>query len=431
MPRFPHSLLTLLAVVAAGLATLPAQTPSGAPQGRWDASLTLSHAIIPFRLDITGEGSSLVGTLYNGDLPQTTTSAKLEGGKVTLNFDHYLTRIVATVQHGQLTGEVDGRFEAEHSIACYPLTATRHVDAAEPATASVPSIGGTWEIEHETAKGEKSWRLVIQQNGAEVSASILRVDGDTGALVGSFHDARFVLSHFDGSRPLIAEIAPVDDGSLRIQLRGGFTPTEPLVAWRTDQARAKGLPEPADFTTHTTVRDPNERFSFRFPDVNGKLVSSNDTQFNGKGYLAIVTGTWCPNCHDEAQYLVQLYAKYHSKGLEIVALDFEEPEQQQDLHRARAFIRKYNVPYTYLIAGAPAEMWEKVPQAVNLNTWPATLFVGKDGRVRKIHSGFAAPASGVFNAELQAEFTSEIESLLAENPVPLQATAQVPATGGN
>jgi hypothetical protein len=48
-----------------------------------------------------------------------------------------------------------------------------------------------------------------------------------------------------------------------------------------------------------------------------------------------------------------------------------------------------------LIAGAPAEMWEKVPQAVNLNTWPATLFVGRDGRVKHIHAGFAAPASGV------------------------------------
>jgi hypothetical protein len=55
-----------------------------------------------------------------------------------------------------------------------------------------------------------------------------------------------------------------------------------------------------------------------------------------------------------------------------VALDFEEPEQQDDLARVHAFIKQYHVPYTYLIAGAPAEMWEKVPQAVNLNTWPAT-----------------------------------------------------------
>ncbi len=45
-------------------------------------------------------------------------------------------------------------------------------------------------------------------------------------------------------------------------------------------------------------------------------------------------------------------------------------------------MKQYGVKYTYLIAGAPAEMWEKVPQLVNLNTWPATVFVGRDGTVQ-------------------------------------------------
>jgi hypothetical protein len=60
-------------------------------------------------------------------------------------------------------------------------------------------------------------------------------------------------------------------------------------------------------------------------------------------------------------------------------------------------------------------MWEKVPQAVNLNTWPATFFVGRDGLVKRIHAGFAAPASGDFHGQLKEEFASTIESLLAED----------------
>ncbi len=429
MRRFPILLFGLVTILATSHGTSFGQTAPTPPRGRWDAAFTLNEIVIPFRLDVSGEGASLVGTLYNGDLLQTTTSAKFEDGKLTLNFDHYLTRIVATVQNGQLAGTVDGRFEASRYLSSYPLTATRHVKETATSSASAPAIGGNWEIEHESPKGEKAWRLIVKQEQGNVSASILRVDGDTGALVGGYKDGKFILSHFDGSRPLVAEITPQSDGSLSIQLKGAYTPTEPLLAFRPEVARSKGFPEPANFTTHTTVRDPNEHFGFSFPDINGKLVSSEDTKFKGKVYLAIVTGTWCPNCHDEAQYLVQLYAKYHSKGLEIVALDFEEPEQQQDLHRAKAFIRKYNVPYTYVIAGAPAEMWEKVPQAVNLNTWPATLFVDKDGRVRKIHTGFAAPASGEFNAELKSEFTSEIESLLAENPTK-NALAKGANTGG-
>jgi hypothetical protein len=89
-------------------------------------------------------------------------------------------------------------------------------------------------------------------------------------------------------------------------------------------------------------------------------------------------------------------------------------------------VKKYGVPYTYLIAGAPNEMWEKVPQAVNLNTWPATLFIGRDGRVKLIHSGFAAPASGEFNQQLKQEFTSTIETLLAGKDSPQVASAVAP-----
>ncbi len=191
--------------------------------------------------------------------------------------------------------------------------------------------------------------------------------------------------------------------------------TPKYIAYRPEVARSKGLPEPANFLTHTTARDAKEKFAFSFPDVDGKPVSSEEPRFKGKVVLAIVTGTWCPNCHDEAQYLVELDKKYRDKGLSIVALDFEEPEQQGSLARVHAFVQQYGVKYPYLIAGAPAEMWEKVPQLVNLNTWPATVFVGRDGTVRAVHSGFASPASLQFNAQLKKEFTERIEQLLAEN----------------
>jgi thiol-disulfide isomerase/thioredoxin len=423
------------------LAAGSAQTSANAVDGRWNASLTAQNGnVVPFRLDIAGSGPTLKGTLYNGFQPyEGTTSATFEDGKLVLNIEHYLTTITATVKDGQLTGEVVTQNRG--SSAQYGFLATRYVKpAATPA--DVPSIAGSWEIPLDTpsSKGEKAFRLIVEQNGADVAASILRVDGDTGAYSGTYKDGKWVLSHFDGSRPGVIVIAAAKDGTLQV-LQNPDHPDKPaasatasagtagktyddsiadgryapaLVAYRAEVARAKGLPEPDNYETHTTVRDPNETFTFNFPDVDGKLVSNEDPRFKGKVVLAIVTGTWCPNCHDEAQYLVKLDKKYHDKGLAIVALDFEEPEQQGSLARERAFVKQYGVKYTYLIAGAPAEMWEKVPQAVNLNTWPATIFVGRDGHVKGIHSGFASPASGEFNRQLQKEFTAKIEKLLAE-----------------
>jgi len=72
------------------------------------------------------------------------------------------------------------------------------------------------------------------------------------------------------------------------------------------------------------------------------------------------------------------------------------------------------VKYTYLYPGAPAEMWEKVPQLNHLDTWPATVFIGRDGKVKAVHSGFASPASAEFHEQLKQEFTTRIEALLAE-----------------
>jgi thiol-disulfide isomerase/thioredoxin len=421
--------LALLAS-SAPLAWAHAAHEADAIDGRWSASLSRDGTLIPFRLDISGVGPSLKGTLYDGFSPYDgTTSASFQNDKLVLNIEHYLTTITATLKDGKLVGSVVSQSRAQATD--YAFEAIRYAPPTSIAQ-KVPSIAGSWEIplDTPTAKGEKAFRFIVKQQGAEVAASILRVDGDTGAYSGRYQDGKWVLSHFDGSRPGVITVSPNADGSLAI-LQGAESPERvtkaygdyatadgryagSLVAYRTDVARAKGLPEPEDYETHTTVRDPQERFTFNFRDVDGHWVSNEDARFKGKVVLAIVTGTWCPNCHDEAQYLVELDRKYRDRGLAIVALDFEEPEQQASLARERAFVKQYGVKYTYLIAGAPAEMWEKIPQAVNLNTWPATIFVGRDGLVKGIHSGFASPASGEFHRQLEQEFTAKIERLLAE-----------------
>ena len=407
--------------LAIGASARPAASES--LNGRWAATVVQGGVTIPFRLDISGDGKNVTGTLYNGQDTETTTGATIHDGEVELDFDHYLTYIKATVKDGELDGEIavtrrvtTGRTGDSEPPARggSPFHAKRYVAPAAATVANVPSIDGIWEIPYDSNKGEKAWRLIVQQKGADVTATVLRVDGDTGALTGSWQDGKFVASHFDGARPGLVQLTPQPDGTLAVDLK---TPprTGALVAYRPEVARAKGLPEPANYQTHTTVRDPNEVFAYSFPDTNGKIVSNEDPRFKGKVVLAIVTGTWCPNCHDEAQYLVQLYSKYHDQGLEIVALDFEEPDQQVSLKRVNSFIKQYHVPYTYLIAGEPSEMWDKIPQAVNLNTWPATLFIGRDGKVKATHAGFASSASGVYNDELKKEFTSTIERLLKEN----------------
>lgn len=442
-----------LAAVLWGGGAMAAETSAGGAQlsGRWDAVLSRNGVEIPFRLDIKGEGPTLQGVLYDGFQPyENTTSATFQDDKLVLYLDHYLTTISASLADGKLTGAVVT--ENRDYGAQYGFKATRHAPSPTAAAVQAPSIAGTWVIPLATpsSKGEKAFRFVVKQQEAEVAAAILRIDGDTGSYSGAYKDGKWLLSHFDGSRPGVILVTPKADGTLEIRQQverptahagaadsksasaseygtesapdGRYATT--LIAYRPEVAQAKGFPEPDDFLTHTTARDPNEIFTFNFPDEHGKLVSNEDPRFKGKVVVAVVTGTWCPNCHDEAQYLVELDKKYRSQGLAIVALNFEEPEQHAGLKRQKAFIKQYGVKYTYLLAGAPAEMWEKVPQLQHLDTWPATIFIGRDGKVKAVHSGFASPASGEFHEQLKRDFTTRIEQLLAEKePTKVAAAA--------
>ena len=126
----------------------------------------------------------------------------------------------------------------------------------------IPGVAGLWNVQvGKSSKGEAAWQLIVRQSGAEVSAAILRVDGDTGTLTGTFHDGAFVLSHFSGARPLRLTLTPVADGTLTVV----ENVNKPLTAIRSEQALAKGLPQPSDPTRFTSVVDPTEPFRFSLP----------------------------------------------------------------------------------------------------------------------------------------------------------------------
>jgi hypothetical protein len=150
--------------------------------GRWDASLNNHGTVIPFRLDISGSGATLKGTFYNGFTPYDgTTSASFQDDKLVLNIEHYLTTINATLKDGKLEGNAVTQSRAANSD--YGFQATRHVDSSETAV-NVPNIDGSWEIPlpSPSSKGEKAFRLIIQQRGAEVAASIFFASTEIPAL---------------------------------------------------------------------------------------------------------------------------------------------------------------------------------------------------------------------------------------------------------
>jgi thiol-disulfide isomerase/thioredoxin len=391
-----------------GLAALPSRASAQSLNGLWDASVVVTGGVeIPFRFEIAGSGPAVKGSFFNGDEKVMSTTGRFENGALVLSFDEYGTTLEATLKDGRL----EGQYSRGTRGAPYPFQARRFAPVPVGDTV-IPSIAGLWNIQvGKSSKGEAAWQLIVRQAGAEASAAILRVDGDTGTLTGAYRDGRFVLSHFSGARPLRLELTPNGDGTLALVQNKD----KPLTAIRADQARAKGLPQPSDPSRFTSVKDPTEPFRFSFPGLDGRVVSNTDDKFRGKVILVTISGSWCPNCHDEAPFLGELYKKYRSRGFEIVSLSFEEEAQLKNPVRVRAFIKRYGIDYTVLLPGEPKELTEKVPQGVNLSSFPTTFLLGRDGRVRAVHAGFPGAASGDFHKQAKEEMTASVERLLAES----------------
>ena len=377
--------------------------------GLWDATITFNGQDIPFRLQISGDGSNLRGWLFNGDDKVVASGASFQDGSLVLNFDSYAAKLEAKLQDGALVGQYGPMLKKN-----YPIAAHRHQGGAS-ASATRPIINGLWEVPVKSAKGEQAWRLIVQQKSAsDVSAAILRVDGDTGALTGGYKDGKFVLSHFSGGRPALMILTPASDGTLAIDMTD-LHGTSQMTATRPDVARAKGLPPPTDPDHHTTVKDPSEPFKFSFPDLNGKIVSNTDARFQGKVVLVNITGSWCPNCHDEAPFLAELYRNIAARAWKSWRFPLRKAISSPNPTRLRAFMKEYGIDYTVLLAGTPDDRDAKLTQPVNLNSWPTTFFLGRDGRVRFVHAGFPGPASGELYHKAVHEFDAQVESLLAEN----------------
>ena len=407
-------LLTLcITVVAIWLASSPPGISATNVTGLWDATVIVNRVEIPFRFEIAQNGNQVQGFFFEGDAKLGSTSGSVANGRLMLKYDYLNTTLEAIFEGDQLHG-----IYRDNRPNSWALEIRGHRFVPAPAsTTDAPKVAGSWEMrrvaqEARSPSDTRTWSLFLRQSGAEVSGSILRVDGDTGYLIGRWQNGRLVLSHFAGANPLLFEAKLNSDGTLAISLDRAAN----YVAVRKSEARAKGVPDPPDPSRYTGVKDPSVAFRFSFPDLDGKIVSNRDARFKGKVVLLAIGGSWCPNCHDEAPFLVELYKEFHSQGLEIVGLMFEaDADPALARPRVESFIRRYGIQYPMLLAGTPDEVNQKIPQLVNFGAYPTTIYLGRDGRVRSVHAGFASQATGQEYVRLKGEVRGLVQRLLAEN----------------
>jgi len=145
-----------------------------------------------------------------------------------------------------------------------------------------------------------------------------------------------------------------------------------------------------------------------------ELILSNSRV---RAVLVNIFGSWCPNCNDEAPLLAAWDRKYRQRGLEIVGLAYEfTGDAARDREMVRRFAKHYGITYPLLLAGVSDKKKASatLPDLTRVLAYPTSLFIGRDGKVKKIYSGFAGPGTGRHFGQLRAEMESVIETMLAE-----------------
>jgi thiol-disulfide isomerase/thioredoxin len=412
-------------------------------KGVWEGTATTSSGVtLPITIRVAGNGASMSASFLNGpvDRPDvvTSSSANFDGIHLTAVFDYFARTLDATLTDGTLSGTYGAAYPGPLGAKRIPFTAKFVAEPKDPAAAeNAPDISGSWEIATKSSKGEGAWELIVDKSSGKssiIKTAIQRIDGDTGGLWGVWNGTSYTVTHFTAAGPAAYSITPQAGGTLLLKNLAS-APTHgalaDLIARRPAEAREENLPAPTEPTQQTIVKEPKAPFAFSFPDIHGKTISNIDQQFRGKVVIVAIGGSWCPNCHDEAPFLVSLYQKFHARGLEIVNVDFEQGDPETDLPRLKAFIAHYGIEYNVLLGGTTDQLQDKFPQATNLNCWPTSFFIGRDALVKQTHAGFAGPGNTAGHVELEKNITELVEKLLAQPALAQQTAAMVVASPGN
>jgi len=407
--RSPLGLLirAALASLAALILIGPAAAAPADLVGRWRLSMDHGGGPLPVGLEVRQTGGRWQAWLLNPPERLAVEQVSVEGDKLVLAFPSYNSTVTLTVAGpGQLTGTA--QLIRSTGPVARPVTATRatYRFSASPRKPAA-DLTGRWTV---TSGSTKLVTGLAQftQKGNLVSGSVQFPSGDTRFLAGELDGDTLRLSHFDGSASGIWT-AKLENGVLT---GGSFgvatvTPT-PWTAKRADAAGFKAV----------AVEGPGaQRWDFKFPDASGRQVSLSDARFKGKVVVITLGGAWCPNCHDEALFVVPYAKRRQKEGLELIGLQFEYgTDPVRAFRQVNSFAKRYGITYPLLLAGEPTPESSKAALGPlgPVKVYPSTIFVGRDGRVREVHVGWAGPATGKLHDAAKKEFDETVSKLLRE-----------------
>ncbi len=370
--------------------------------GMWRGVLTTeSGAEIPFNFEINNGPDGVVMDIITGDYKYQVTDISLQGDSLFIQMPLFGSRFELLVNNGNLSGNLI------RSSYTMPFNAQHNVKYRFPFTHDIKgAAAGRWQI----TLGERELIGEFYEEEDRVTGSFLTSVGDYRFFEGVVSsEGKLMLSCFDGGfiRLFTADIS--GDSLFNATMYTGFSTVETGSGFKNLQAQ---LP---DSYSITGMKPGYTSLGFSFPDINGNMVSLSDDRFNDKVVVVQISGSWCPNCLDESRFLMEMYNKYYPE-MHFLCLAFERSDNFDTAkEEAMKLADVAGIAYDILITGhTPARVREALPELENFRAFPTTIIIDKKGVVRRIHSGFSGPGTGIHYTNYVENFIKFAEELMAE-----------------
>lgn len=277
-------------------------------------------------------------------------------------------------------------------------------------------ITGKWEVTF-AADTEDAYPAIgeFEQKGNRVTGTFRTETGDYRFLEGTIQGNpekgfnKLYLSTFDGSHAYLFEAKVTDDGKMLGIFRSG---THYQSLWKAKKNPNATLRNPNQLTS---MNEGSETISFEIENADGKIISPKN--YKGKVVVLSIMGTWCPNCKDEAEFLVKYLSENKNIDLEVIGIAFEKDKTTEAAYqRLERYKKKFGIPYEIVVGALTtkkSELSKVLPELNQFMSYPTLIIIDKKGVVRRIHTGFNGPATSEFKM-FEKEFDALIKELSSE-----------------
>jgi thiol-disulfide isomerase/thioredoxin len=401
----------LIAIILSALFSCQTETRK-LQEGYWRGVFIVNDYDIPFIFEAKDNKDGHTSIyLINGEDRFEVDKIEYKGDSVIISIDLFNRAIKAKYTENSLNGKLI-RVNSENPDQGIPLSAEYGISEKFPENGEVPSVSldGTWDMEIGSSNNINIAVGIFGQNGSLLEGSILTTTGDYRFLEGIVHGNEFSLSSFGGSSPYLVQGKFNSDNSFE----GVLVTTSRVVNIKGIRNQEAKLPDAYNITS---LKEGYSSIEFSFPDLNGKNISLSDPAYKDKIVIVSIMGSWCPNCLDENAFLSEWYTKNRDRGVEIIALGFELKNDFKSAKKSLTSLKnRLGIEYEILFAGTTSKesVAKALPALNGIASFPTTIFIGRNGNVRKIHSGFSGPATGKFYEEFITKFNAIVDQLLAE-----------------